>query len=205
MNAPPKPPRRSKLPRWLSGAVLERLIASVVLSLAAFFLWSSVSHLSRVRQESRSLSTQIAQLSGQIDVMRAEWPSARTQQLAQRFPAAESNLFHGPPAVAEWIGAVHAHAIPLALDTEFAPLGLQTQSFDRVVTIMRTRLDVTPSADATSIRPSYQRLLALGQTLLNQPNRIDIVELSVHGSSNSVGEASAVLELWADTPASIQP
>ncbi len=204
MNSPPpknRPPRR--LPAWTAGLV-ERLVLGAVVTLSGVLLWTSVSRLVRARAESREVSRRIAQLSGEIDVMRAQWPGSRTQAIADRLPAAQASLFSGPPAVAEWIESVRARAIPLDLETDFEFIGARTQAFDRSVAVIRTRVQVAPDHDADSPRPAYHRLLALGEVLARHEKRLDILELTVHGDSNSVAEASAVIEMWSeDNPAVI--
>ncbi|MGE3312952.1 MAG: hypothetical protein AB7O66_23530 [Limisphaerales bacterium] len=190
-----RPPRRR--PAWAHGLV-RRLAVGAVLGVTGFLLWTSVSRLVRARTQSREVTRRIAQLSGEIDVMRAQWPGSRTQAIADRLPAAQASLFSGPPAVAEWIESVRARAIPLDLETEFEFAGARTQAFDRNVAVLRTRLRVVPDHDATPSKPTYHRLLALGDHLARQPRRLDVLELSVRGDSNSVTEASAVIEMWSD-------
>ena len=205
MNPPAKPPPKSKRFRKLSAALVERVIVFSIVSIAGFLLWSSVSRLSHVRAESRNLSRRIAQLSGEIDVMQSQWPSARTQAVATRMPVAEEALFQGPPAIAEWIESVRATAIPLALETDFEFVSARTQALARAVAVMQTRLQIAPSRDVDSSRPAYHRLLELGQSMARHPQRLDILELTLHGSSNSVGEASALIEVWSENLAASTP
>jgi len=178
--------------------------ASVVL-LSFLLVWSSANRLSRTRQEVGTLTAQATRLSGEIDLMRAQWPDSRTQAVHTRFPEAEARLFQGSPALADWMRTARAHALPLALDTEFELLGIRTQLVHQPIAIMQTRLTVHPNPDATSARPSYQRLLEFGRFLNEQTQRLDIVELTVTGTSNSVGSASVVLDLWADHRPALPP
>jgi hypothetical protein len=206
MNPPAKaPPGKKRRPRLLCAANLERFVVFSIVSITGALLWTSVSRLVRVRAESRDLSRRIAMLSGDIDVMRAQWPGTRTQHVASRLSVAESSLFQGPPAVAEWIESVRANAIPLALETDFEFVGAQTQALDRAVAVMQTRLHVTPSRGANSSRTAYQRLLELGHSITHHPQRLDVLELSIAGASNSVGEASALIEVWSDASTSATP
>lgn len=207
MTAPPPkaPPRPKRGFRWLGVANVERIVVFSVVTIAGVLLWTSVSRLVRVRSESRDLTRRIAHLSGEIDVMRSQWPSSRTQQVASRIPAAEATLFQGPPAVAEWIESVRAAAIPLALETDFEFVGAHTQALNRAIAVMQTRLHIAPDRDSESVRPSYNRLLELGQSIARHPKRLDVLELSVSGSSNSVGEATALIEVWSDTPSAAAP
>lgn len=198
MNAPPKLPPSLQRRRRIAPGLIERLVVFSVVSIAGALLWSSVSRLARIRTESRDLSSRIAHLSGEIDVMRAQWPGTRTQHVADRLPVARTSLFEGPPAVAEWIESLRAAAIPLALETDFEFVGARTQAMERAVAVMQTRLRITPDRGAESPRPTYHRLLELGQTIARHPKRLDILELTLRGSSNSVGEASALIEVWSD-------
>jgi hypothetical protein len=206
MNAPAKaPPGKKHRSRWLSSANLERVVVFSIVSIAGALLWTSVSRLVRVRTESRDLSRRIALLTGDIDVMRAQWPGTRTQQVSSRLSAAEASLFQGPPAVAEWIESVRANAIPLALETDFEFVGARTQALDRTIAVMQTRLHIAPSRGAQSPRTAYHRLLELGHAIAQHPQRLDVLELNISGTSNSVGEASALIEVWSDTPTPATP
>jgi len=204
MTTPPNVPPVSKRSRWFTAAMVERVVLFSVVSVTGILLWSSVSRLTQVRTESRDLSRQIAHLSGEIDVMRAQWPGIRTQQVTSRMPEATTSLFQGPPAISEWIESVRASAIPLALETEFEFIGTRTQALDSVV-VMQTRLHITPDREAESPRPAFHRLLELGQTIANYPKRLDVLELTLHGSSNSVGEASALIEVWSENTTTAFP
>ncbi len=206
MNPPTKaPPGKKRRSRWFCAANLERLVVFSIVTISGVLLWTSVSRLVRVRAESRDLSRRIALLSGDIDVMRAQWPGSRTQHVASRLSAAEASLFHGPPAVAEWIESVRADAIPLALETDFEFVGARTQALDRAIAVMQTRLHIAPSRGADSSRTAYQRLLELGHSLTHHPQRLDVLELNISGASNSVGEATALIEVWSDTSTSDTP
>jgi hypothetical protein len=206
MNAPAKtPPGKKRRPRLFCAANLERVVVFSIVTVSGALLWTSVSRLVRVRAESRDLSRRIALLSGDIDVMRAQWPGTRTQHVASRLSAAETALFHGPPAVAEWIESVRADAIPLALETDFEFIGARTQALDRAVAVMQTRLHIAPSRGAESSRTAYQRLLELGHSIAQHPQRLDVLEFSIAGTSNSIGEASALIEVWSDTSSSDTP
>ena len=204
MNQPPKMAAPARF-SWLASAMARRIGGACVVLLSFLLVWFSANRLSSTRQEVANLSSQAARLSGEIDLMRAQWPDSRTQSVHTRFPAAEARLFQGSPALAEWMRAANARAIPLALDTEFEFMGIRTQQLDQPIAIMQTRLSVHPNPDATSPRPSYQRLLEFSRFLTEHTQRLDIVELTVTGTSNSVGSASLVLDLWADHRPALSP
>lgn len=205
MSAPPKLPKPPGRKPRSKSAIVERCVVFSVVILAGTLVWLSVSRLIRIRAETRTLSGDIARLSGEIDLMRSQWPNARTQEISSGLPVAKAKLFEGPPAVADWMEEVRATAIPLDLQADFEFIAARTQALDHPVAVMQTRLNVAPSPAPDAPRSSYQRLLALGQQLAQHPRRLDIIELDVTGSSNSVGEASAVIDVWAENPVASAP
>lgn len=204
MNPPPKMAPHSRF-AWCASAMMRRILGAGAVILSFSLVWASANRLTRVREQVGSLTAQATRLTAEIDVMRAQWPPARTQHIQANLPAAQAKLFQGPPALADWMRLAEAQAVPLALETQFELLGMRTQHIHQPIAIMQTRLDLQPSRDAVSPRPSYQRLLEFARFLSLTNQRLDIVELSVTGTSNSVGSASLVLELWADHQPALPP
>ncbi len=206
MIPPPKPNRGSRgLKGRFSRATLERIVVFTVVSIAGALVWWSVARFTTVRSEARDLSGQVARLTGDIDIMRARWTEARTQHIAQHLPAAQAALFPGPAAVREWMDSIHATATPLAFRSEFEFVSAHTQDLAHPVAIMQTRLHLQDNPDTASTRPAYHRLLTLGQAIAQNPRRLDILHLQVTGSSGSVANASAVIDVWAENPAAGTP
>lgn len=185
--------RRLQILRWLERAAL---LVGVGGSLWA--IWWSVNRLRTVQTQSAAVSQQVSRISTEIDIMQAEWPTSKTQEVARRFTQARDQLFQDADALSAWRDVLQREAVPLALEVEigfngtrFAPVG------DQGFTLMESRLGLVPAVDVPSTRPTYQRVLDLGHRLVTQTQRLDLVELEVHGGTRSISEATAVVELWA--------
>ena len=62
--------------------------------------------------------------------------------------------------------------------------------------VQQLTLDLAAVPFGRSTNSPYHRLLGFAKNLENTKRRVDVVDLSVVGSSNSVQHARAVLELW---------
>lgn len=185
--------RRQQLLRWLERAALLIGVGG-----SLWLIWWSVNRLRVVQTRSAAVSQQVSRISTEIDLMQADWPSAKTQEVALRFTQAREQLFQDADALSAWRDSLQREAVPLALEVEIgfhgtrlAPVG------DQGFTLMQARVDLAPAADIPSTRPPYQRVLDLGHQLVTQTQRLDLVELEVHGGTRSISQATAVVELWA--------
>ena len=58
-------------------------------------------------------------------------------------------------------------------------------------------VSVRLARDIEAIQSPYQRLLRLSHLLTSQERRVDLTELTVIAGSNSIQQATLVLNLWA--------
>lgn len=198
MNPPTAPlPQVSKPARKLgkafSRATLERVILLLVLSGSFWAIWYSTGRLRSLHTHTRQLNQQIARLTAEIDLMKAQWSLSRTQEIAARYEKVGDSLFIGESSIATWQESLQRDSVPLALDTQFRVAGTDVSTNgNKVLTRVRGSIDITPSTATRSPRPLFHRLVDWSRSLASQPRRIDLLELKVTAS----GRATALVELW---------
>jgi len=202
----PAPNDKAPPPRRLLVAVLERVGLALAMSASFAVIWWSVDRLGSAQRHTADLGQQAARLASEIDVMRGQWPAGSTQAVLQRYSQASEALFQTPEAIAAWHDTLREDAIPLALDPTLALAETrQTNAGSASFTVIAANLEVRPADGIASDRPAYRRVLQFTHALASQPRRLDLVQLSVEGGSNSVSKAQATVELWTPTPEPPKP
>lgn len=203
---PAATPEKAAPKRRLLMAVAQRLGLFLVVGAALLVIYWSVNRLLETQRQGAALDQQFARLTGDIELMQTRWSEAKTADLQRRVADARQELFEGAPAVQAWEESIRAEAVPLALDAEIAFTGTRQETMgDQHLTLMQATIDLAPAEGVASERSSYRRVLDFSQRLAAQSRRLDLLELSVQGGSNSVGRARAVVELWATDPENPQP
>lgn len=199
--APPPPPRP---PRHVTHrALLWRFGMVLLLASAISLVFWTVNRLVRLQNEARDLSMLMSRLDGEIDQMEGRWTPVEVERLLSDFNRLPEQVFAGQESLATWLRDLRQHLVPLALeaDAEFGQAAFDALTNSPVAAIPATvSIRFEPSESVESFKSPYQRLLRLTQYLGALSRRVDLVQLSVTGGTNSVAHAVAVLQLWAATP-----
>lgn len=197
MNPPPNPRRLSRN-RTRILAVLERVGLLGVVGGALWLSWWSVGRVSKVQQESAALTRTASRLSTEIELMLAGQGPERREEITRRLAEAQTGLFGGGQAVADWHDGLRTDAVPLALEPAIAFVGTRTNSVGgQSLAVLQATVDVEPAYGIEAARPAYRRVVDFVQRLTSATQRVDLVELRVRGGSNSVAAASVTVDLWA--------
>jgi outer membrane murein-binding lipoprotein Lpp len=198
MSSPGLQPIRSGS-RQFAHNLIERVILVLVITGSFWAIWWSFTRLRALQSTSRQLNQQVARLTADIDLMRAQWSASRTQEVTRRFEMVRGNLFSGELSINEWSDTVIRDSIPLALDTRFqlAATRLETNGAT-TVTRVQANLDLLPSSIAKASRPLYNRVVDWARLVSGNPRRVDLIGLTLNASATGGGFASVSVELWAD-------
>lgn len=203
---PLKPRRPSLLQKY--RVVLERGFLGIVLIAAALLCRWSVTRVAAAQRATSTINQRVSSIATEIDLMRANWTAAKTNDVAKRIAVARDNLFGGEAEIEQWREAVARDAIPLALQTDLklSLTGIQTNAFEgRNLTLMEGSLELTPATHVAGTRSSYRRVVQMLQRLSELPQRLDMVRVSIEGGTNAVTRATASLELWAMESTPVPP
>ena len=189
-------------------------ISLVVLNLGsvAFFWWSLTKVLMPLQKQTQDTNLIVTRLISEVDRMERVLAEGDVEQVRGKYGDVRSWLFVGRPAVEAWLGGLKEQVVPLALDVEFdftadpAPATATTTTTNAPLTINPTRvtLKVRPAPGIEAVASPFQRTLQLTQRLTEQEKRVDLVELTATGGSNSVENVTVVLNLWTGEESDLQ-
>lgn len=182
---------RSRL-LWLSRALLG-LLVTASLSLG----WWSIQRLRPLQGQGRVLSAEIIQLTAGVGKLESLLDRREQDKWSNSVQSAEGLVFPDQPSIADWLERLKDRMTALGLegDARFGPM--RPLAFPgRKLAILPLTVEVHPGSSSGDRTRTYQRLLQLFQHLAQSPHRVDFVELTVAGGTNSAASAIAVIELW---------
>ncbi len=176
----------------------------------AFFWWSLQTVLLPLQNQARDANLTVTRLISEVDRMERVWAEGDVAQVRGKFSDIRSWMFVGRPAVEAWLAALKEQVLPLALDVEFDFSKSDTvqpgTATNAPITInpARVSLRIQPAAGIEALASTFQRTLQLSQQLAGLEKRVDLVELSAAGGSNSVSSTVVVLYLWTGEEGDLQ-
>ena len=191
--APTPPP----LPRPVVRGVVIRV--AVIAALAGSILlpvwsWKRLQPVSRQRA---AAAAQQMRLNNEADGLERRWDPAEAERVQAQLKQVEERLFASSEEHMGWQTELDRQTRQHDIDV-ISRLGTTElrSRHGHTLAVRPATIELTPAADARSTNSSYQRLLGFTRTLGNMNRRIDLVELSVTGRSNSVEQARAIVQLW---------
>jgi len=153
--------------------------------------------------QGRALAAEIIQLTAGVGKLESLLDRKDQDKWSNSVQSAEMLVFPDQPSIADWLERLKDRMTALGLegDARFGPTRPVTLSGQKLAIIPLT-VEVRPGPSSGDRTRTYQRLLQLFQHLVQSPRRVDFIELTVTGSTNSAGSATAVVELWVKTEGS---
>jgi hypothetical protein len=142
-------------------------------------------------------TTKISDLEGEIFQLELRWNPQEAEQISGRFEQSQERLLTGP----DQMGALQADLKRFAdqFTVSFNAGITRTQECPlpgKQFTIMSAAVDMRPITPGIRTNSPYLRLVNFAQSLTSQKKRVDLIELTARGASNSVSEARVDLQLW---------
>lgn len=179
---------------------LRRGIVGVLLAASIGLVYWSYQRLMPVQQRSSELSAATTRLISDLAALESRYAPDEIERIGARHAATQQLLFTSTDALPEWFEALKQQLLPLALDlkADFGRVTTHRAAAESVTVVPATlAVDIRPVAGLNVGQSPYQRVLRLLQILAAQPQRVDLVELTVTGGFNSISRGTLVLDLWA--------
>jgi len=196
MNGAPTP-SPPPLPRPVVRGVLVRVVVIAALAgsmLLPVWSWKRLQPVSRQRA---AAAAQQMRLNNEADGLERRWDAAEAERVEAQLKQVQERLFANPEEHMDWQTDLDRQTRQHEIDV-ISRLGT-TETRTRhghTLGVRPATIELQPAAAARSTNSSYQRLLGFTRTLTNMNRRIDLVELTVTGRSNSVEQARAIVQLW---------
>jgi hypothetical protein len=176
----------------------------------AFFWWSLQTVLLPLQNQASDANLAVTRLISEVDRMERVLAEGDGAQVRSKFSDIRSWMFVGRSAVDAWLAGLKEEVLPLALDVEF--------DFSRSDTVQpstatntpilinpaRVSLRIQPATGIEALASTFQRTLQLSQQLAGLEKRVDLVELTAVGGSNSVATTVVVMDLWTGEESDLQ-
>jgi hypothetical protein len=174
-----------------------RVIVGVLLLAGLGLLWWGLQRVSATQREHLATETQLSKLTQLVDGLELRWNAGETNRTLEQVAAIEERLLNGEPALEAWIGGMKDQIGSLGYQPEVSFQAATSAKLGSAeAPILPTTVRMVAQPYAVQGVTSYQRLLRFYRHLLTQPKRVDLVELSVGGRSNSVAQATAIFTIW---------
>jgi|GEM_PF-5566077 len=174
--------------------VLVRVVLIAALAgsiLLPVWSWKRLQPVSRQRAAAAAQQTR---LNNEVDGLERRWDPAEALRVEEDLKKVQQRLFANSEEIMGWQADLDRQTRQHEIDVT-SRLGT-TEFRSREGHKLAVRPATIELAPVASARSSYQRLLGFTRTLANMNRRIDLVELSVTGNSNSIDQAKATVQLW---------
>lgn len=189
--------------RW--HAILGRTAVGLVFfgSLALVGWFSD--RVFREQRRTKDLGSSIERINRDIEVLTAKLDPKTATNLLQKLHLERDVFSLTPENITNWVGRVQTDALPLVMDVEATQGALvEMPSMGEGMSVVPLTLSISPVAGIEALGSNYQRLIQFCRSLATHSNRVDLIELTAQGGTNSVEHAVAVVHLWSGKPA-VQP
>jgi hypothetical protein len=157
--------------------------------------WSVFVRLLPVAAENNLQSRQMTRLSDDLELLRRRFSPAEVESIKARYTAAQEMLFVPEQEMANWETQILEQARVGTLDAKVKMGAPQPASGIDGINAITAEVSMQPNLIMGATLTPYARMLKFTQALATSPKRLDLVELSVTGDSNSVSQAQAVVQL----------
>ena len=177
--------------------LLVRLVMLLVLAGSVWLVWWSVNRLILVNRQLKQKTSAVLAVADEVQKLERLSEPDEAARMEARFIAATNSLFAGPGECAGWLKELPEQTLALGLEATLQPGQAQPHSrAEQKLALLSTTIDLHPAVGTLWTNFPYQRLVNFTGVLGKPKQRIDLLELEVLGSSNSVRQAKAVVQLW---------
>ena len=194
------PPLRAPRSQGSMWGVRLGLAAGLAISLGLLY-WSVFIRLSPVTTEHRQRAIEMTRASDELEMLRRRWAPNEVEELKARHARAQKSLFNAKQDLVDWETQMRDQARAKAWDAD-VKMGAPQPTNAPVpgITVATAAVNLQPLVMGSTNLSAYARLLRVTEALADSPKRLDLIELSVTGDSNSVSQAQAVVQLYAEGP-----
>lgn len=178
---------------------LARLALLLIVAAAGGLVWWSISHrLLPVSRQVHDASMEMAGLASNVQELEMSWRGSDAEEGERRFRKAQAQLVAGDLGLAGWQRELERAAEVLALQaTTQAGKPKTCGPGQEGLVFFPVTLELRPLEAGATTNSPYARLLELTRWLESSGKRIELVDVAVHGSSNSVQQARITVNVWA--------
>jgi len=186
------------VPRPFLQRTLVRVGMAVVLAACVVLAqWSYWARLKPVSQMFHNQTLFMSRLSEEVQQLQWRWDALDASKTEEQFEQARRMLFAGEQDQAGWQTQVVTQTLALAIEARpTLGVGESRRLGSNSYTIHPATVVFEPLPAPRQSNAPYNRLLLSLREIESIAKRVDLVELSATGRSNSLEQARAVFHLW---------
>jgi len=203
----------ARMPEGFVRTFVARFVLLFVFAASVILIWWNVAgipwldngleswgvyRLQRMETLRQQESAKQAQLLDETSKMESRWNRSEAEQVGAKFKQAQEQLFAGNEEFLRWQEELKRQTNQFSLEVKAQSSRTQACPLpNKVFTIIPATIEMRVSDELLTQAP-YKRVLDLAKNLTTQKKRVDLLELSVKGNSNSVSQAKFELQLWSE-------
>ncbi|HEY6168077.1 MAG TPA: hypothetical protein VI454_08565 [Verrucomicrobiae bacterium] len=160
-------------------------------------VWWSVNRLRPLEKALEEQNGKVSKFEDDVFQLESRWNAAEAERIGKASTAARERLFSGPDELNGWQQELKQQSGGFTLSVSPQPPKTQPSPLpSKRFVISAASVDLKAPALGIATNSPYQQLLNFTQSLTTQKRRVDLVEFSVSGRSNSVSEARVGIQMW---------
>jgi len=158
----------------------------------------SLGKLAPMNKRQEALNQEVVKVTDSIARLEFSIHPMDTQKIESDYTLAIQALFDEGSGFPEWQAAVQQQAEQLDLEVKAYLGAMQTQKLSQgSVKILPATLEIRPiTEDSGNQESSYQRVMRLNDFLLDPGKRVELVDMKITASTNSIERVEETLNLW---------
>ena len=178
--------------------MLLRFGMLLAVAACATLVWWSVSRrLLPATRELRDQTVAMTRLAREVEELEKNWNEEEVQRTEERYKQAQELLFNSDADLLDWKEETEREAVAMNLAATTQTNQARPHATESTLALRPVNVRIDPVPVIRTTNSPYRRFLGLAETLQKQAKRVDLLELSVTGNSNSLQRANLTLEAWA--------
>ena len=176
----------------------KNILIGVVFCVSSIAIGWSLGKLGPMNQRQEALNQEVLRVTDSIARLQFSIHPMDTQKIESDYTLAIQSLFDEASGFPEWQAQVQKQADQLNLEVKAYLGAMQTQKLSQgSVKILPATLEIRPMPGGKVNQEStYQRMMRLNHFLLDPSKRVELVDMKITASTNSVERVEETLNLW---------
>lgn len=174
------------------------ILIGIFFCVSSIALGWSLGKLAPMNKRQEALNQEVSEVTDSIARLEFSIHPMDTQKIESDYSLAIQALFDETTGFPQWQAEVQQKAVELDLEVKAYLGAMQTQNLSQgSVRILPATLEIRPLAsNDTDQESTYHRVMRLNEYLLDPSRRVELVDMKVTASTNSIERVEETLNLW---------
>ncbi|MFT5185265.1 MAG: hypothetical protein ACI84C_002408 [Flavobacteriales bacterium] len=190
--------KRKRSKKTVLSSRNKAALTAVLFCISTIFMGWSMGQLTPLNQRQELLYKEILQLTDSVEKLELSLDPGYSDKIENSYSEAMQSLFDDLRGFPQWQTEVQQKAKELELEVATYPGNVRTQMLaGGSVRIMPLALEITSLSKAQFSKESvFRRVLKLNAHLLDTSRKVEMIDLKVNATTNSIEKVEETLNLW---------